>query len=122
MDTLNAENHDHELLERVLRGVASTQESDQAREVIMAMLKDAARYEFVRENVGRLIVSTSGHNVVLIGVNMNLGTPDPQTLDQAIDAALEREEQQQSLVLGQCPKCWAINRHEESCPDHPVRR
>jgi hypothetical protein len=92
---------EHETLDRVCRGVASTQEGQQAWEIIQAMLKDAARYEFLRENIGRLIVSTSGHSVVLVGVNMNLGTPDPQTLDRAIDAAIEREEEnERSAALG----------------------
>lgn len=28
-------------------------------------------------------------------------------------------EREPDLVVGQCPECWAINRHEPSCPVHP---
>jgi hypothetical protein len=117
---------DEELIDRVCRGVASTQEGQQLRELITAMRQDAARYEFLREKWGLLVVHTE-HNgpsrqrlVSRVELCDGLNRIDPQSLGQAIDAAIVREQEQDAqkhLVLGQCPKCWAINRHEESCPD-----
>jgi hypothetical protein len=38
-----------------------------------------------------------------------------------VDGRLEevRKVREPDLVVGQCPDCWAINRHEPSCPTSP---
>jgi len=61
--------------------------------------KDAARYEWLRENWLAIVSHTScspfGRRVDLIEASEGLlgQTLDPQTLDQAIDAAIEREDE-----------------------------
>lgn len=89
-----------DLIERLL--LAAEREDSalhaEAAEALGAMRKDACRYEFLREHWGQLITSCAVSPqaqlaVVLINVNPELTSPDPQTLDQAIDAAIEREEE-----------------------------
>lgn len=96
-------------------------------QIVDTMSQGAARYAWLRQNWGQLVatINWQGSNLpkkmAYIGIAPDLMRVDPQTVDRSIDEAMEREDQSH-LVLGQCPKCFAINRHEESCPDHAVNR
>ena len=60
------------------------------------MTRDAERYQFMRKNFHRLIVSVKadGDNrqISLIEVSKTLPMATPESLDQAIDKAIERGE------------------------------
>jgi hypothetical protein len=63
--------------------------------------QDARRYEWLRQNWGRLVCTTDAgrwdgkthgpRHVIGLQVSKGLDVVDPQSLDQAIDAAMERE-------------------------------
>jgi hypothetical protein len=81
-------------LEHVIVRVPHT--TDESPEPQTVTEKDAARYEFLREHwrwiVSHTSCSPSGRHVDLIEVNRQLGQDiDPQSLDQAIDAAIRIE-------------------------------
>lgn len=68
------------------------------------MLKDAQRYEWLRDNFGFLMLHTSGDHVTLIEPTKHDKQLDPGSLDRAIDNAIEREEKKIPLKRsGHCP-------------------
>lgn len=88
-----------DLIERLL--LAAEREDSalcaEAAETLESMRKDGARYEFLRERWTRVITRTRvGPTGLIEVVNIEALTVfygfDPQTLDQAVDAAKEREE------------------------------
>jgi hypothetical protein len=73
-------------------------------EDLEALLRDGARYEYLRENWGRLVVHTDGdysrreRHVTAIELTARRSNIDPQSLDQGIDAAIEREKANATAV------------------------
>lgn len=72
-----------------------------------AMSRDAARYEFLREFWLRLIIHTATPQdgrcayVTSVEIGDSVVGFDPQTLDHAIDAALERQYMQEAIRRGE---------------------